>query len=228
MHKLSTLTVLALVLAATGAPIAIAHSAGSYYDSKYGSAADQPEVWWEGSLTTLAAQRVKNAGATWNALGTRFSFRFSDQTVLGGPDPSCRKTVLFGKLISRVGMAFMDGPGRYSGITVVCSKTGRAVPIGQKGTVAYFVLYFDKGELWNFDPLKKPAGQAKDFLGIATHELGHGTGWGAHYDDQHPTATCPANNPSAVQTMCTGRADPSGFWRRSLGEHDKHTFKAAY
>jgi hypothetical protein len=85
-----------------------------------------------------------------------------------------------------------------------------------------------------------------DFQAVVTHELGHAAGFSAHFPEGEPkttdctsTSTDPAAmcrtadcgvDPSARETMCQGA--PFGgrdtLFLRSLGEHDKHTFRGAY
>ncbi len=74
------------------------------------------------------------------------------------------------------------------------------------------------------------AGSKQDLQSVMTHEFGHATGWGAHYDGPNHiprgTARC-GRTDSNRETMCA--SNTSGVpWGRTLGPHDKHTFRRAY
>jgi hypothetical protein len=73
------------------------------------------------------------------------------------------------------------------------------------------------------------AGAANDLQSTATHEFGHATGWVPHYDDyKHPAvgADCNQLSPNR-ETMCLFQT-PGTAWGRTLGPHDKHTFRWEY
>jgi hypothetical protein len=89
-------------------------------------------------------------------------------------------------------------------------------------------IVMDPDNSWYSGTQKSEIGVGQlDFKGIATHEVGHITGFFGHFGGSY----CDGS-PSTSQTMCTGAGfgvvGPGTYEARTLEEHDKHTFDAAY
>ncbi|HEX7167289.1 MAG TPA: hypothetical protein VF230_09945 [Acidimicrobiales bacterium] len=63
-------------------------------------------------------------------------------------------------------------------------------------------------------------------MAVSSHEFGHATGWGKHYDDDFAVDICDEDN-LKKHTMCAGIA-ASNQRMRTLEDHDVHTFKNSY
>jgi hypothetical protein len=75
----------------------------------------------------------------------------------------------------------------------------------------------------------------KDLWSIATHEFGHGTGFGkpapfSHFDGTGQGETCPFPLKDIdEETMCGSYpVDTGDIYPRDLSDHDIHTFGAVY
>jgi hypothetical protein len=115
-----------------------------------------------------------------------------------------------------------DGAGGVLGRTFMCwSGSGAQSFISMQ-------VRFDSAENY-FTGSGTPASNQPDLRSVATHELGHGTGFGVGAPNSHfngnDSTICAFN--STEQTMCPTHLLGS-TWQRSLGEHDQHTFAAAY
>lgn len=215
-----------LVPMLTFAPAVSAHPAGVFYKSKYNDKRDHPRVIFV-AMTRPQESNAKEGMRTWNAVSGRFTFKYSDLTLLPGPNTKvCEKFNLDGITYSRVEMLNLDGPGGYAGVTAVCNRAGSNIPPGQKGRAAYFDIFMDALQGWHYGE-KAPPARLYDFQGAVTHELGHATGWGPHYNDRNAAAGI-CNVTVVAETMCNANYAGNFFFVRTLGSHDMHTFSNAY
>jgi hypothetical protein len=98
---------------------------------------------------------------------------------------------------------------------------GRTVFCAPNQVMYHAQVIFDESLNWYTGTGDAP-GDSYDLWSVATHELGHLTGWGPHITEAQ---YCPNN--STQQTMC--EIYYQGTERmRTLATHDKHTFDAAY
>ncbi len=92
-----------------------------------------------------------------------------------------------------------------------------------------FSIKFDNGNPW-YNGTESPSDGELDRWSVAAHEFGHAGGFGSGALGDHFAANlsiCSYSQPSTRHTMCSGT--PKGTtYRRSLEEHDKHTFNNAY
>ena len=109
----------------------------------------------------------------------------------------------------------LGSPGGVLGVTVVCYQSSSS-------TITSANVAFDSSENW-YAGTGSPSSNQMDLLSVATHELGHATGFANHFDNNE--SIC-ANN-SDMQTMCPSYTVGT-TWARSLEKHDKHTMKGAY
>lgn len=156
--------------------------------------------------------RSRNAEAanTWNALGQTMTF--TPAADMADFDPYVCPTVDQKNAVHR---RRIDGSGGTLAQTMTCWY-------GTNKALSTFQLVYDDSESWYLGTATPARGQA-DLLSVAVHELGHATGFSKHFGAG--SAICTAN--SSQQTMCPTHVIGS-TWQRTLGEHDKHTFSAAY
>lgn len=81
---------------------------------------------------------------------------------------------------------------------------------------------FNTNHTWYSGTGTPPSGQS-DLWGIATHELGHTTGFSEHLTGND---LCPSN--SGKHTMCPTWSKSQVPWARTLETHDKHSIAGAY
>jgi hypothetical protein len=192
--------------------------------------------------------RISKGATEWNRYGRRVYFAppsssepsTTNEPTLGCPQPSntVRPSIVFYRHL-------VNG---NSGLTFVCRKASDSTPF-------YFRMFFESSAPWWTDPndnRKIPYNKA-DLQSVASHEFGHATGWGPHYDDdadgdgdleykpycrffngQQTPDDKPYEGPSTQadiyrggQTMCHTIITGS-VHARTLGSHDRGTFKAAY
>lgn len=113
--------------------------------------------------------------------------------------------------------------------TWICSAR-ITTPLGTSQTIYNFDIEFDRNEdprwFWGSSrtvPVGRPDGKS-----VATHELGHATGFILHldflFDDPKPSY---CSGGVTHQTMCEFH-EPGTSYQRTLGTHDVHTFEPTY
>lgn len=164
-----------------------------------------------GFTPSAAAWKTRvNAGAnTWSALGE--PMRFTNSL----PDfPSNFRPGVCSRTYQRNGIhrKAIDGTGGTLARTYLCTSGG---------ALHSFQLVFDRGDRW-YTGTGAPARNQADLQSVATHEFGHATGFAGHFSG---SALC--SNDASFHTMCAGHVVGTNR-QRTLEEHDKHTFGAAY
>jgi len=197
----------AMTVAALGS--ASAHTPSDYYRYKwptatvsYGYTPSVPSG-WRASIDAAAHSwsKVRNADFDYkhgSDYGSNYDFK-----------------VCSGK--NGIHTASIDGRNGVLGVTYSC--------LNGAGQITSFNTAFDSGENW-YTSDGTPGSSQPDLISVATHELGHGTGFGQGAPNGHFSGSiCTAN--SDQQTMCPAHTLGTK-WQRSLEKHDKHTFNGFY
>jgi hypothetical protein len=159
-------------------------------------------------------QRVIDAFSKWNALGERMNFgQLEDAdhayTLICWEEDQNYNGVFYGPI---------DGGGATSwlALTQKCRHSG-------SNNLHRFWIEVDSDQNWySFDdPAGIGSGQ-HDLESVMAHEVGHATAWAGHYD-----RTAIPCSESPKHTMCQGTPTKNSS-KRSLEEHDVHTFRDAY
>lgn len=141
------------------------------------------------------------------------------------------------------------GPVPY-GEVVECHRYPKGAPTWEPYKFA-IAFRAEPSGWWAWPGRRKASGRAMssqqmDFQAVATHELGHATGFAAHFPEG-PVKTTDCDNSStdpgrmcrpadcsanlrSRETMCQGspKIGQDTIYLRTLGSHDKHTFLGAY
>ncbi len=190
--------------------LADAHTAGTYYKKKWVRDKSVTYSFTSSVPTGAWRDRTNNGAAQWNALGRSMTFTPSGTTVGNFNPYQCPSSYQTNAIHRRS----IDGAGGSLAQTISCVYSGTA-------EMYSFQTVFDSSENWNTGTAL-PARNQPDLWSIASHELGHATGFGGHFSG----STYCSNN-DAQQTLC--QVHWMGTSRqRTLGEHDKHTFSGAY
>ena len=187
-----------------------AHTPGSFYNKRWISNKNVPYAFTtSGRPSSEWRSRVNAAAGTWNTLGE--PMRFNNVADTGDFEP---KTCPSSYQRNGVHRRAFDGPGGTLARTYLCWTSN--------GELYSFQLVFDSNDNW-YTGTGLPGRNQADLQSVATHELGHATGFAGHFASS--AAIC--NNTSGQHTMCA--AHRAGTNRqRSLELHDKHTFQRAY
>lgn len=165
-------------------------------------------------------QRVRDGAQQWNNVpGATLDFAEDPPFTSNYAAMSCPNQLL---LQARNGIHFepQDGANGTLAITWTCVGT---VGLAQ-GYVYNFEMEWDNAESW-YIHTGDAVGGTHDAWSVASHEFGHATGWGAHYDDGSSQTIC--QDDSAQHTMCRFNYIDTER-QRTLEEHDRHTFDSAY
>lgn len=199
------------------APRAAAHDAGIYYGTvRWPNGVFQPYFIATGVPTQSRVNTaITNGAAQWNSLNEPMHFSYqgrSTQSIIVFPNcPANGHSYVFQRDIS----------GSLA-TTYVCDSGANH---------AAFILTFDinpGGLVWHSNTSAPPSG-SYDRWSAASHEFGHATGFGtAAGTQQHwPADSTRCVENSTKLTMCPSMA-PKTSMMRDLGDHDIHTFQAAY
>ena len=212
MRRVVALTAAIAVVGLTlGAPAVSAHEPSSYTLAwthrgpvTYRFAAGFPD----GALR----DRVRDAAATWNALGTRAQLADAPEPVEVDPN-SCPDA----PAPNAVHWRSIDGRGRTRAQTRMCPYPGGLFT---------FQLVLDRAEPW-YMGADEPEDDELDVLSVLTHEFGHAAGFSGPFADGHfdPDDELCAVGPKQ-HTMCP-RIPLGTTHMRSLEAHDIHTFARA-
>lgn len=144
----------------------------------------------------------------WNALGQTLQFRLRTTRYADFSHTSCPDTY------AKNGAHFrtLDGSGGTLAETFICNVGGTEMYSAQ--------VVFDPTEIWNTGTGDIPSTHI-DFWSVATHELGHATGWLGHFE----SSLCGAG--PSQETMCP-LYDVGSETMRTPHTHDVHTFGARY
>lgn len=197
------------------------HRVADFYPLRYPAERDRAPFYFDpGFPRGRFRDRVVRASRQWNRLNGRFSFR-AHRTSRGDGiqriPTRCTRDRINDNFDSIIYWRGMDGRGGTLARAGVCTEVG--------GSAQWFYMAFDRRERW-YVGRGTPPDNATDAQSVATHELGHATGFSGHFDDDRPNqAICPESN--RQHTMC--RSNITGTtWQRGLEPHDRHTFENAY
>lgn len=229
--------VTALVLAGN-AGTAEAH-AGRFYPWWYPvELGDVPVYFDSGFPGGRYRKRVRDGARQWTNLGRRMYFKVhrspSIKSDADSPGNSieagfCPTPVRDGRRVGMMHWSPIDGRGGVEGQTGWCWKGG---DVGSKALKS-FRVYFDRAEAWyagtGDSSVRNRSGRVEnrlDLWSVATHELGHATGWYDHWNGSK--AFCSYSSPpGSYRTMCPF-TNPGYERQRTLTGADKHVFRSQY
>jgi hypothetical protein len=227
-----------LALLACGTRGAEAHTA-SFYPWWYAVGIDDVPVYFDSGFPGgRYRNRVVDGARQWTNVGRRMYFKVhrspsikSDADKPGDTAEAgyCPTPERDGRRVGMIHWSAIDGPGGTFGQTGMCWK-------GEPGTksVKSFRIYLDRSEPWysgtgDSQVRYHRSGRVEnrlDLWSVATHELGHATGWYGHWDGR--AAFCSlASEPGTFRTMCPGYL-PGYERQRTLSGADKHVFRSQY
>lgn len=149
---------------------------------------------------------IVNGANAWNAVNEPMHFSYqgrSSQSILVNQCPGNGHSYVFQRPLA------------------ISQRLAETYTCLSGGFINATVITFDN-EAWYSDTGQPPA-NAPDRWSVSSHEFGHGTGFANHW----PADSSRCTYSSTRLTMC-----PNHFlgttWDRTLGDHDIHTFQAAY
>lgn len=213
----SALLGLALGLVSLTGPSAVAnHGAGSFYSNHWWHTGERTVVWHFDSdyPTGSRRDRVKDGAQRWNGQDQSMSFSFNSNDTSGLTYSGCasqlNKSTVFW-------LSIADPPGE-----AILGSVSVCVISGEPTRMAQFKMRFDSGNSWYSGTATDPPTNTEiDLWSVATHEMGHATGWTGHFG----AAVCPGNTTN--QTMCASLPADSTY-ARSLESHDSSVFADRY
>lgn len=197
--------------------MATAHGVGDWYKYKYEPGDRSQHYGFEDSFPTGSFRdRVENGAQEWNSLvgelrfargGVNVNFNFEN---CDDPDRQAGDNAVFWGSI----------PGPTTGLGGVCLRAdGEHI----KNTR----LMFDSSYSDWYTGTGSPGSNKSDVWTVASHEWGHGAGFGLdtgqHWDES--SSLCPPASDRHV--MCPTYALGTTY-QRNPEEHDRHTFNSAY
>lgn len=207
---------LALASASFYSPeLAGAHRA-SVYQRTYHPQSFTTQVYFDPSVPGgRVRSRILNGAGRWTRLGRQMVFVGHRRAkTFESPCPQAgqpQRGVVRWKSI--------DGPGGVAGRNLNCIYFDGPY----KGRIGGFVQRYDSEENWYTRTGRVPS-NAADLWSLASHEFGHATGRAGHYPRSSPLC---APDFLGRETMCPGVVRGQAR-QRTLGIHDKHTFKRVY
>lgn len=231
------MTIALASLALGGAADASAHTL-NFYPWYYPSGTDNIPLYFDDDFPTgRARDRVADGAQQWNDLGRRFYFRVSKtpsvsssaDTAPNGLEARCPTPQRDGRRVGLAHWGAIDGRGDTIAQVGLCwrNRTG-----GRH--MESFRMYFDRTEQWyagrgDSRVRNRRTGAVEnrhDVWSVATHELGHATGWLGHWRASGSFCSY-SEHPGRMRTMCPFVAP--GFERaRTLAAADKHVFNSRY
>jgi hypothetical protein len=206
---------------------AMAHAASDYYSLHEWKASHHTglNVTWRfgpGFPTDAKRDRVKESFAKWNNLGQQMKFEQLAEADYSYDLP-CADTQGYN------GVLWRDLAQGVAAEARKCDHDGGdyAAPYPIHN---FWIAFNNDGSInWHGGADASAIGNNElDLEGVATHEIGHATGWHGHfYEVTEPNC----QNPDTQPTMCPGYAFGGGFsstYARTLEDHDKHTFDNNY
>lgn len=212
---------------------AVPHSASTYFLVTYGSG-DLPNITYRFTQSvpnTTFRGRVEDGADKWTAVGgVDLNLVRGSLTADNFAYANCNKGPTG---VATVHYKDIGGPFAY-GVTIVCLKNN--------GNIREFRIALNSDVYgWNITT-SDPGSSEVDVWSVSAHEFGHGVGgWldassGQHFSNN---TVCPVNSSGGLfaswQTMCDSvdnltppDDEYAKKFRRTLEEHDIHTFENAY
>lgn len=210
--------------AAALSPLAAGHEVDSYYKTKY-AVPRTVQVYFNSDFPGgRFRDRARDAVQPWNNRPPRLDFNVHSEGSAGTSAEQVRNECSRTRANHYPPSVLFYGPTQI-GQRGRIAFTQPCIRFASPNRVMFFFQVYDSETTWYTGTGDAPA-SAYDFLSIATHEFGHGTGFEGHFDQQQPWSGICANNASRP-TMCAAE-DPGRERLRTLENHDVHTFDAAY
>lgn len=166
----------------------------------------------QGFPTVAYYNRIEDGGNQWNAAGTSSGiepdfYYNGSTTVTGNADAPCSATYngIYWRDLDYLGSGVL-------GYTPHCENSS--------GVVTRFSFSVDSDRTWYTGT---GTATSWDLWSLTTHEFGHATGWYGHFSPGE--SIC--DNTASQATMCP-EYFPNTVRMRTLDDHSKHTFVAAY
>lgn len=199
------------VVAASGilAIGASAHPWQDFYPRAWFTSGDVP---WQFQNNFPGAEwraRVQDGAQDWNSQGQ--SIRFSKRA---GDTPGYQREQC-PRIYQWDFVQLKPLPEGKPAVTDICAF------VQQPFALETFVITFNNGFNWYRDT-GNPPGDRLDLWSAASHEFGHGTGWGPHFSGGSSICTTDPKH-----TMCP-TLDFGQAFMRGLAPHDAHTFGGIY
>jgi hypothetical protein len=208
-----------------GLGVAIAHPASDFYWLHEWKASHHTglHITWRFEPTFpdgARRDRVRESFGKWNDLNQQMEFEQLAEADFTFELP-CPESQGYNGILSR------NLANGVAAETRLCDHESGSTPHAIHN---FWIAFQDDGSVdwYGFDNPDNIRSNELDFEAVATHEIGHGTGWAGHFFE----VTAPnCTNPDTQPTMCPGYRFGSGsnsVKARSLEDHDKHTFDNNY
>lgn len=228
-RSLGRRSVLVAIVASMGLfgvhPAAQAHDSTLYYKSKWKRDV-AVDYRFTNSFPLAFRERGRDAARQWNEAFTQLTYVEKESVADFNPAtcPSTYQMNAFHWVTIDGAFQGSNGSGATLARVRTCVFSSSCPAIGVPGTCELYSaqVEVDRDESWYLGTGDAPLSQA-DGWSVASHELGHATGWSGHFSS---SATICENN-ADQHTMC-----PTYYLgterMRTLEQHDKHTILEVY
>jgi hypothetical protein len=235
MIRRNRIRVTAAALAAACAAVALVPASSSAHSAKLITrrwATDSSQwhvsVYFDGSVPGgRIRSRIRDGARVWNGQNRQVVFSVPTRRGIDGAGPKKCQQAASNKTTGVMYWRTIDGKGTKDGdvlgVTRTCYYTGGTY----KGRLFSFTQVYDSKQPNWYRKTGNVPNDKYDLWSVTTHEFGHAIGWtGKHYGRDNNSSICASNN-KGRETMCPltylGQSR-----QRTLGRHDKHTFKRVY
>ena len=192
--------------------LAYGHSASSYYPRKWKIDLSVPYQ-FSLSIPDHLKDNIREQSAKWNSLDGELSL-YADGTAQGVGYGNCVELTYQENFLY---WADIDGPGGTLAREYTCHFLE-----SDPDRIRVSSIQYDREENWHYGTDASGSNEIS-FRGVALHEFGHMSGWVGHFSAS--SDECSGSGP--YHTMCANPNQSGDGWK-SLEQHDKHTFNAAY
>jgi hypothetical protein len=230
-------SLLAILVSATSGhahlPFTTDGKVGAYEWGTYGAGDRRVQVFFDSGYPDGSYRSaVRRAGGEWNRYQQSLQFEFQPGSITtdrtyGGDNHYCSR--------DRAPLHRNGRPASVIFWSALSPQTGgRVGSCWENGTQVGFRMAINRAPKvpWYRGSSGSVPDDRADLQSLATHEFGHATGWVRHYDggsdDNLPGSEHCGRDMKDRQTMCALAAYPGQSRTRTLGQHDRHTFEAAY